>query len=214
MALPSEQEVIENGLNAVRAALKAMHPRLKAGDPNRTQYDDASHLPLGRYVGVIEKRRIYCNRNDQTGTALVVSLRGSFTHRGEFLPQYIGSYEIYYSHASTFSWNRLVDLYLGLGLTTTDENGIEHPLETADQIVDVDPVGCVFECRVLETKDKKRHFIGDVKAATKDYPVFDVTEPGTADASDAPTPVPPAPANESSASLPTQEELQNGKPPF
>ena len=213
MALPSEQEVIETGLNAVREALKALHPRLKAGDPNRKNYDDPGHLPLGKYVGVIEKHRVYQNNAGQTGTALAVSLRGYFDRR-EFIPQFIGEYEIYWNHANTYSWNCLVDLYLGLGLTTTGPNGEQLPLTTADQIIDVDPVGCVFECKVLESKDKKRHFIGDVVAATQDWPVFDVADPAdelTVD--DAPSPDPSGSA-ESSATPPSREDLQKGEPPF
>ena len=170
-------------MKAIKDALKQMHPRLRDGDSNRTQYDDPNQLAPGKYVGVIERHRVYMNNKNETGTALVVSIRGYFK-RQQFYPQYVGTYETYWNHAKTYAWNKLCDLYQDLQLTTTDENGVEHPLETADQIVDVDPVGCVVEVYCAESKNRKGNYISGLAAATEDYPIEDI---GPAGMEDSPT---------------------------
>jgi hypothetical protein len=176
MALPSEEEIIEAGKNAIKEALKRLHPRLDAGDRNRTQYDDAGKLPTGMYVGVIERCRLYQNNRGETGTAIVFSLRGDFDLSRRFQPKYFGSYEVYFPHANDYWWDKLVYMYQSLRLTVTGPNGEQLPLETADQIVDVDPVGCVVEVFCKENKAKTRNYLGYFRAAKKDYPLDSVTD--------------------------------------
>jgi len=168
MALPTQEEAYEAGLQSIKDCLKRLRPQLKPGDKNRTQYDNLDLIDVGNYVGVIERHRIYTTNQGSSGTALVISFKGIIDRKGNFTPGRYGSYETYFNHSKDYSWNKLLALYEDLGFVINE----------SPDVVDVDPVGYLVECTVGTGKTNTKHFIKYIYAASKPWPIEGQPEPG------------------------------------